>query len=132
MGVWTPKGDEDDEPGDVHLSGLENLDGPNGGEDEITFELDEWSAADRQVLAERLTTLGVPHSWEDTTLVIGEDDEAWVERIMDQVDEELSTAADEDDDEEQVAYDLSGWDDENCLVLLDALERGHDPVRPRR
>ena len=122
MGVWTPKGDEDDEPDDVHLSGLADLDGPADGKDEITFELDEWSAADRQVLADRLVTLAVPHRWEDTTLVIGEDDEAWVERIMDQVDEELSTAADEDDDdEEQVAYDLSGWDDESCLGLLDAL-----------
>ena len=46
------------------------------------------------MLAERLVTLGVPHSWEDTTLVIAVTDEAWVERIMDQVDEELSAAPD--------------------------------------
>ena len=122
MGVWTPRGDEDDEDGgEIQLSGLEQLDGPEGGEDEITFELDEWSAADRQLLADRLTALGAPHEWEGTTLVIAEADEAWVERIMDQVDEELSTGTADEADEEQVAYDLSEWDDESCLALLDAL-----------
>ncbi len=121
MGVWTPRGDEDDEPGDVHLSGLEHLDGPSrDDEDEITFELDEWSEPDRAVLAERLTTLGAPHQWEGTTLVIDPEHEAWIERIMDQVDEELATAADEDDDE-QVAYDLREWDDDACVALLEAL-----------
>ena len=121
MGVWTPRGDEDDEPGEVQLSGLEHLDGPDpSGDDEITFELDEWSPADRRVLADRLESLGVPHQWEATTLVIAEDDEAWVDRIMDQVDEELSTGPPEDE-QEQVAYDLSEWDDDTCLALLDAL-----------
>jgi len=123
MGVWTPRGDEDDEPGELQLSGLEQLDGPERDDgDEITFELDEWSAEDRTVLAERLVTLGVPHSWEDTTLVIAANDEAWVERIMDQVDEELAAAPEDDDEEEeQVVYDLSEWDDDSCVALLDAL-----------
>jgi len=123
MGVWTPRGDEDDEPGELQLSGMERLDGPAGDDgDEITFELDEWGAEDRALLAERLVTLGVPHSWEDTTLVIAVTDEAWVERIMDQVDEELSaTPEDQDEEDEQVVYDLSEWDDESCVRLLDAL-----------
>ena len=125
MGVWTPRGEEDDEDGPVSLSGMEELDGPTGDRDEITFELDEWSPADRAVLADRLVTLGVPHSWEDTTLVISADDEAWVERVMDQVDEELSApaagAAVDGDETEQVFYDLSEWDDDSCVALLDAL-----------
>lgn len=123
MGVWTPRGDEDDEPGEVQLSGMEHLEGPSDGEgDEITFELDEWGAEDRAVLVERLVTLGVPHSWEDTTLVIAATDEAWVERIMDQVDEELSAVPEDHEEEaEQVVYDLSEWDDESCVALLDAL-----------
>ena len=104
---------------------MERLDGPAGDDgDEITFELDEWGAEDRALLAERLVTLGVPHSWEDTTLgeVIAVTDEAWVERIMDQVDEELSaTPEDQDEEDEQVVYDLSEWDDESCVRLLDAL-----------
>ena len=84
MGVWTPRGEEDDEDGgDIQLSGMEHLDGPGEDPGEVTFELDEWGAADRQVLADRLVTLGVPHSWEGTTLVIAEGDEAWVELVMD-------------------------------------------------
>jgi hypothetical protein len=90
-----------------------------GAGDEITFELDEWSDHDRTMLRDRLETLGAPHSWEGTTLVVAAANEAWVERIMDQVDEDLSTAQEEDD--EQVAYDLSEWDDDSCLRLLDAL-----------
>ena len=72
------------------------------------------------MLRDRLETLGAPHSWEGTTLVVAAANEAWVERIMDQVDEDLSTAQEEDDDE-QVAYDLSEWDDDSCVRLLDAL-----------
>ena len=70
---------------------------------------------------DRLVTLGAPHTWEGTTLVIASADEAWVERIMDQVDEELSAPPEDEDDDEQVAYDLSEWDDDSCVALLDAL-----------
>jgi hypothetical protein len=123
MGLFTPRGEEDEEDGEVQLSGLEHLDGPGNDPDaEITFELDEWSEADRRLLADRLATLGAPHQWEGTTLVVAAADEAWIERIMDQVDEELSAPiAGADEDEEQVAYDLSEWDDDACLALLDAL-----------
>ena len=119
MGLLTPRGDEDDEEqGDISIAGLDDLEGRD--DDEITFELDEWSEADRRVLTDRLDALGAPHTWEGTTLVIAAVDEAWVERIMDQVDEDLSTAHDDTDDE-QVAYDLTEWDDAACLRLLDAL-----------
>jgi hypothetical protein len=120
MGLLTPQGEDDDEEqGDISIAGLD-LGGD--GDDQITWELDEWSEADRTVLRDRLETLGVPHTWEGTTLVVASTDEAWVERIMDQVDEELSSAgaADEDEDE-QVAYDLTDWDDDSCVSLLDAL-----------
>lgn len=119
MGLLTSRGEEDDEErGDVSIAGLDDLSGRD--DDEITFELDEWSEADRRVLTDRLTALGAPHTWEGTTLVIAAVDEDWVERIMDQVDEDLSTAQDEGDDE-QIGYDLSEWDDDACLRLLDAL-----------
>lgn len=118
MGLLTPQGEDDEEHGEISIAGLDDLDGGSG--DEITFELDEWSDHDRTMLRDRLETLGAPHSWEGTTLVVAAADEAWVERIMDQVDEDLSTAAEEDDDE-QVAYDLTDWDDDSCLRLLDAL-----------
>jgi hypothetical protein len=118
MGLLTPRGEEEDEPGDITIAGLDDLDVDD--DDEITYELDEWSEPDRTMLRDRLETLGVPHSWEGTTLVIASADEAWVERVMDQVEEDLSAGPDPDDDE-QVAYDLTEWDDESCLRLLDAL-----------
>ncbi len=120
MGLLTPRGEDDEEEreGQIVIAGMDDLEGGDG--DEITFELDEWSDQDRAVLRDRLETLGAPHSWEGTTLVVAAANEAWVDRIMDQVDEDLSTALEEEDDE-QVAYDLSEWDDDSCLRLLDAL-----------
>ena len=73
------------------------------------------------MLRDRLETLGAPHTWEGTTLVVASADEAWVERIMDQVDEELSAPPEDEVDDEQVAYDLTDWDDDSCVSLLDAL-----------
>ncbi len=119
MGLLTPRGEEDDEQGDITIAGLDDLDGD--GDDEIVYELDEWSEADRRLLRDRLETLGAPHSWDGTTLVIASNDEAWVERIMDQVEEDLSTVVGEEEDDEQVAYDLTDWDDDSCVALLDVL-----------
>lgn len=119
MGLLTSRGEDDEERGEVSLAGLDGLDGGSEG-DEITFELDEWSEGDRAYLTERLVTLGAPHVWEGTTLVVAATDEAWVDRIMDQVDEDLAVGAEEGVDE-QVLYDLTDWDDESCIGLLDAL-----------
>jgi|GEM_PF-4938984 len=124
MGLLTPQGEDDEEQGDITIAGLDDIDG--GSDDEITFELDEWSEADRTVLQDRLTTLGVPHTWEGTTLVVAAVDEAWAERIMDQVDEDLATAQEEAEDE-QVAYDLTDWDDDSCVRLLAALAADEIP-----
>lgn len=118
MGLLTPRGEPDDEQGDITIAGLDRL--AEEGDDEITYELDEWSEHDRTLLRDRLETLGAPHSWEDTTLVVPSTDEAWVERIMDQVEEEL-VAGEVEVDEEQVAYDLSEWDDDSCVRLLEIL-----------
>src|SRR3546814_17988455 len=86
----------------------------------MVYELDDWSERDRTVLKERLEALAVPHHWEEeTTLVVAADDEAWVERILDQVEDDLSTALAED--VAKVAYDLSPWDEDNLAVLVDGL-----------
>ena len=118
MGLLTPRGEEDDEQGDLTIAGLD-LGGD--GDDEITYDLDEWSEADRAVLRDRLETLGAPHTWEGTTLVVDSADEAWVERIMDQIDEELSAPPEDEVDDEQIAYDLTDWDDDSCVSLMETL-----------
>jgi hypothetical protein len=118
MGLLSERSEGDDEHGDISIAGLDHLDG--GADDETVYELDDWSERDRTVLQERLETLGVPHSWEETSLVCAASDEAWVERIMDQVEDDLSLAL--DPNLEQVAYDLSGWtllDRDQLFALLE-------------
>ena len=117
MGVLQTRGDDDDERAEFTISGLDALE--SGDADDLLYELDEWSDHDRTVLRDRLETLMVPHRWEETTLVVAPSDEAWVERVMDQVEEDLATGP--EDDDEQVAYDLSSWDDDACVRLLDSL-----------
>jgi hypothetical protein len=106
MGLLSERSEDDEERGEISIAGLEDLD---GGRDEAVYELDDWSERGRTLLRERLDTLAVPHSWEDdTTLVVAATDEAWVERIMDQVEDDLSESL--DPELPQVAYDLAEWD----------------------
>lgn len=118
MGLLSERSEDDEERGEISIAGLDGLDG--GAPDEIVYELDDWSDRDRAVLRERLETLGVPHTWEDLTLVVAAADDAWVERIMDQVEDDLSVSL--DPDQPQVAYDLSAWDAENRERLFAVLE----------
>lgn len=118
MGLLTERSEEDDDQGPITIAGLEHLGGD--APDEIVFELDEWSERDRTALRDRLETLGVPHHWEVTTLVVAETDEAWVERVMDQVEEALGAAL--DPEVVQVAYDLTDWDAGHRNDLMAALD----------
>jgi hypothetical protein len=117
MGLLSERSEDDEERGEISIAGLDGLD---GAPEEMVYELDDWSDRDRGVLRERLETLGVPHRWEDLSLVVSADDEAWVERIMDQVEDDLSVSL--DPDVEQVAYDLTEWDVVHRERLFDVLE----------
>jgi hypothetical protein len=118
MGLLGQRSDDDDERGDISVAGLEGLDRTT---EETVYELDEWTDRGRTMLRERLETLGAPHRWEDgTSLVIAAPDEAWVERIMDQVEDDMSLVL--DPELEQVAYDLTDWDALGRERLFDALE----------
>lgn len=53
---------------------------------ELTYELDEWPADDRDKVVAKLSEGGVPYRWEsDTTLVVASRDEPLVEEILDEV-----------------------------------------------
>jgi len=117
VGLLSERSEDDDEQGEIVIAGLDT--GPLGDHDELDYELDEWSDRDRAVLRERLEVLAVPHRWEDTTLIVAATDEAWVERVMDQVEDDLADAL--DDDVEQIAYDLSGWEEASVTELVERL-----------
>lgn len=117
MGLLGQRSDDEEERGDISIAGLEHL----ADDDETVYELDDWGDRGRALLQERLATLGVPHRWEDpSTLVIAATDEAWVERVMDQVEDDLSLAL--DPDVPQVAYDLTSWDAIGRERLFGSLE----------
>jgi hypothetical protein len=120
MGQLQRRDNEEDDTGGEEaglvLGGLDDLDSDDA---EVVYELDEWSDADRVVLRSRLELLGAPHQWEGSNLVVSASDESWVERILDQLEDELALRLDAD--AEQVAYDLDGWGEADRQSLLDLL-----------
>jgi hypothetical protein len=93
-------------------------DGPDGVE--VVFELVDWSEIERQAVADRLREAGIAHGWEGTSLHVAAVDEAAVENVLDIVEGESGEPLDAAHD--QVAYDLSDWDDDRLTVLVDALD----------
>lgn len=118
MGLLSERSEDDEERGEISIAGLDGLD---GGTSESTYELDDWTPRALAMLRERLEVLAVPHSWEgETVLVVASTDEAWVERILDQVEDDLADAL--DPELPQVAYDLEGWGPEHRDRLFALLE----------
>lgn len=123
---------EPHEPGDEPVDALDRAsdegpdDGPAGqrghpGDDDepiLVHELDDWSEGERREATDRLAAAGIAHWWVDAALHVGERDGAAVESLLDRVegvDEPLDGARD------QVAYDMSEWDDDRLSTLAAAL-----------
>lgn len=104
MGLLSSRSEGDDEHDEITISGLDHLDGSG---DEVVFPLGDWGDRGRDLARERFETLGVPHRWEEQSIVVAASDEAWAERILDQVEADLAVGL--DPDVPQVAYDLAGW-----------------------
>lgn len=118
--------DPDDPPSDVPADG-----GPTGAGDPdaapaddgdgegVVYDLDDWSEIERQAIADRLREAGIPHGWEGTSLQVAAVDEAATENVLDIVEGESDPPL--DDDRDQVAYDLSEWDDDQVTTLVHEL-----------
>jgi hypothetical protein len=94
----------------------------DGGDDDgdgVEFDLDDWSEIERQAVTDRLREAGIPHGWEGTTLLVAAVDEAPVDNVLDLVEGEAAEPLDADRD--QVAYDLSEWDDDLVTALADGM-----------
>lgn len=112
---------------------------------ELTYELDEWPADDRQQVVAKLTEGGVPFRWDsDTTLVVASRDEPLVEEILDEVEfpddrprfdavtgaivaeddhdahDDDDEADDDDDDDDDADEDDDADDDDEDDELADA------------
>jgi hypothetical protein len=120
MGLVSKQPDDRESMEAIQILGFGPLD---GDEPEVAgFDLSTWGAAARSALDERLHLLEAPHAWneEGTILATRLDAAPWVQRIIEQVDDERSV--EHDSDEEQVAYDLTGWDEANRNALRVRLE----------
>src|SRR3954470_7580647 len=72
--------------------------GVNESDDELVYELDEWSPEDRETLVVKLDQAGVVHRWEDeTSLVVAPVDEVTVEALLDGVEYPDALPAVDDD-----------------------------------
>jgi hypothetical protein len=92
------------------------VDAPVDGDDDvIVFALDEWSDMERSAVTDRLREAGIPHGWEGTSLHVAAADEAPVANVLDIVEGDAAPAL--DDERDQVAYDLSEWDDDLITTL---------------
>lgn len=118
MGLLSERSEDDHEHGEINIMGLERLEG--GDSDELVYDLDDWNEQARAALRDRLETLGVPHRWEEAALVTSAADEAWIERIMDQVEDDLLLTL--DPEVAQIAYELADWDVSTRERLFDLLE----------
>jgi hypothetical protein len=120
MGLVSKQPDDRESMEAIEILGFGPLD---GDEPEVgAFDLSSWGAAARSALDERLHLLEAPHAWTEDGKVLATQLDAvpWVQRIIEQVDDERTTSHDADD--EQVAYDLTGWDDANRGALRASLE----------
>jgi hypothetical protein len=96
---------------------------PNGAAGaEVVYDLDDWSEIERGAVTDRLREAGIPHGWEATSLHVAEADEAAVENILDIVEGDSEADQTLDAVQDQVAYDLSDWDDDRLTALVDELD----------
>ena len=124
-----PQGQDDDDGLDITISGLpgeptgpdpDEAAAPGGDVDtELVVELDTWSDIERDAVTDRLREAGIPHWWVDTSLHAAESDRQAVDDVLDAVDGE---AAPLDPELDQVAYDMSEWDDGQLVALDEALD----------
>jgi hypothetical protein len=96
--------------------GPEYTDDPEYADEAVVYDLDDWSEIERQAVTDRLREAQIAHAWDGTSLEVSPLDEAAVENVLDIVEGE--SAPELDDDRDQVAYDMSEFDDD----VLDALD----------
>jgi hypothetical protein len=90
---------------------------------EVVYDLDDWSEIERGAVTDRLREAGIPHGWEATSLHVAGADEAAVENILDIVEGENEADAETlDAAQDQVAYDLSDWEEDRLATLVDELD----------
>ena len=99
-------------PYDAVLDDDEDADedaGVEADDDEIVYELDDWSGESRLLADGLLENAGIARVWQGGTLVVRAEDEDAVDEIVDNVDAMATPALDAD--APKIAYEVADWTD---------------------
>ncbi len=103
---------------------LGDADAGDDADEELVVDLADWSEVARAAAEERLRESGVPHWWVGTAVHGSARDAAAIDEVLDEVEAEPDPL---DPDEDQVAYDMSEWDDDRLATLGERLDEAEIP-----
>ena len=101
------------------------------GDDQVGYDLDDWSPDQKGELIEALASSGIAHRWEESELVVAEADADVVEQLIDDIDHPDALEAEEDPGDDAaanllstlyVAADVLSNDADNPAAVLDLLD----------
>ena len=88
-------------------------------EEQLAYELHDWSFESRRMLDQLLTGAGVAHSWQGATMIVRAIDEEAVDDLVEEV--EHATLPTLDPDAEHTVYEMSEWTPEQQTRLSNML-----------
>jgi hypothetical protein len=102
-------------------------------DDQIIYELAEWTLEQRTAVAEVVAEASIPHAWDGDELIVHVDHEAAVDRLIEPI-EHLgggapAVAAELAEDAELTEYDLADWEPEARTELVARLIEAGVPHR---
>jgi len=105
------------------------------GDDQVGYDLEDWSPDQKGELIEALASNGIAHRWEESELVVTEADADAVEQLIDDIDHPDALEAEEDPGDDAaanllstlyVAADVLSGDADNPAAVLDLLDAEED------
>lgn len=88
-------------------------------EEQLAYDLHEWSGQGRRVLDGLLTTSGVSHAWQGATVIVREADEEQVDELIRGA--EIAAMPTLDSEKETMVYELAEYNDELRTRLTELL-----------
>lgn len=98
--------------------------GDDTGDDEVVFELRDWTDDDRAALGAALGEKGIAFSWEEGDLIVDEPDADAADAAIDAIEYPDELAEDEGEDDGGAGYELMS------ALFVSADRLMHDPADP--
>src|SRR5436190_13898113 len=96
-------------------------------DDQVVYELGEWSLDLQAEAAELLAESEIPHAWDGTDLIVHVDWEHTVDELLDDL--ERGATGDVDVSDDEVVYELDEWPAEDRDKLTEKLGEAEIPHR---